>query len=411
MYPPKPKVNAVYCDHMSSEEEIYAALRRAALPLTKSWDRLRSAKRIGIKFNQAFDPDKIVYFHDQYQELVSMNVARATLRLLREETSAELFCAEISVFKRDRDPEPGPTFPLLVLLKEFDVQFVDGNLPPHKIVETPGGGQLFKEYLVPADVVEADAFVNVQKMKNHLFSGVTLCMKNLFGLLPQEPLGRSRAYFHHLVRIPYMLADLGRIFDPTLNIIDGLVGQAGREWGGEGRVGNVLMAGDQVVATDACGATLMGHDPKGDWLSDCYHRDRNPLRVASEAGFGTVDLDQIDFQSEVEAPVAEFHTDMIDPMERIISWHRTTSEQALYYRDHRKKFLDQYAGEYILLQQGVVQWHDKDSVFHGSRRDLAGDDPDQALWFKYVDPDEAEGEHYEIYERDLEKVKAIALAQ
>ena len=31
--------------------------------------------------------------------------------------------------------------------------------------------------------------------------------------------------------MPYMLADLGRIFNPTLCIIDGLIGQAGREWG------------------------------------------------------------------------------------------------------------------------------------------------------------------------------------
>jgi hypothetical protein len=48
----------------------------------------------------------------------------------------------------------------------------------------------------------------------------------------------------------------------------------------------------------------MGHDPQGDWLTPPFHRDRNALLVAAECGFGTVDLDEIDFHSEVKAPVA-----------------------------------------------------------------------------------------------------------
>jgi hypothetical protein len=56
-----------------------------------------------------------------------------------------------------------------------------------------------------------------------------------------------------------------------------------------------------------------------------------------------------------------------------------------------------------------VRWHNKTSVFHGSRRDLAGADPDQAMWFKYVDPDEAEGEHFEVYDEVLSQLKAIKL--
>ena len=56
---------------------------------------------------------------------------------------------------------------------------------------------------------------------------MTLCLKNLFGLMPIQPAGRPRHYYHHLVRMPYMLADLGRIYNPALNILDGLVTQAG----------------------------------------------------------------------------------------------------------------------------------------------------------------------------------------
>lgn len=403
---PAHQVRAVHCDYAASDDEVYSALERATAPLRGAWARLQKARRIGIKFNQAWPPDKAVLFDGQYQELVSQKVARAVLRLLREKTTADLVCAEISVFKYDRYPGPGPTILLLPLLQEFGVEFVDGNLPPHKIYEVPGGGQMFRRYLLPERAVEVDAFVSVQKIKNHAFMGVTLCLKNLFGLMPQEPYGRSRQYYHHLVRMPYMLADLGRVFDPTLNILDGLVSQAGREWGGEPRITNALLAGDQVIATDACAAYLMGHDPRSDWLTPPFRRDRNALLVAAEAGFGTVDLDQIDFQSEVQAPLGEFHTVTTDSRSRVVQWRRTTAEQALYYRDHRRAF-DQYAGEYILLQDGEVRWHDANSHLEHSRRRLASANPGHAMWFKYVDPQEAEGEKYEVYERALAGLKEL----
>lgn len=399
------QVRAVHCDHRASDEEVYAALARATAPLERAWAKLKTARRIGIKFNQAWDPDKLRYFEGQLQELVSTSVARATLRLLRERTSAELVCSEISVFSREQHPELGYGMPLLPLLREFGVEFVDGNRPPHKTYAVPGGGQMFRQLLLPEGAKEVDAFVSVQKMKNHAFMGVTLCLKNLFGLTPQEPLGRSRQYFHHLVRMPYLLADLGRLFDPALNIVDGLVAQAGREWGGEPRIADTLMAGDQIISTDACGAHLMGVDPRADWLTPPFHRDRNALACAAEAGFGTVNLDEIDFQSEVRAPVAEFHAEVTDPREMVVSWRRTTAEQALYYRDHQRELVDRHAGEYILLQEGEVRWHSPDSTIRESRRALSGSRPDQGMYLKLVDPDEAEGEHYEVYERALEDIR------
>jgi len=402
------QVRAVHCDHRADDDEVYAALERATAPLGRAWARLRAAKRIGIKFNQAWAPEQVAYFEGQRQQLVSDKVARATLRLLREKTDAELFCTEISVFKHDRNPDPGPTILLMPLLREFDVEFVDGNLPPHKVYPVPGGGQMFRQYTLPQRAVEADAFVSVQKMKNHGFMGVTLCLKNLFGLTPQEPYGRSRAYFHHLVRMPYMLADLGRIFDPALNIVDALVAQAGREWQhGEPRITDALVAGDQVVATDACATHLMGHDPQGDWLTPPFHRDRNALLVAAEAGLGTVDLDEIAFQSEVEAPLAAFYAIKTDPASTVIKWRRTIAEQALHYRDHQREFVAQYGGQYILLQDFDVVWHEETSDLPHSRRAMARKRLGHGIWFKYVDPQEAEGEHYEVYERALERIEEL----
>ena len=397
-------VRAVHCDYRVDEEEVYAALKRATDPLTETWDRLRRAKRIGIKFNQDKEPHRRVYFEGQLQQLVSTKVARAFLRLLRERTDAHLLAPDVSYYTVYNGATVEQTNTFAQIYRDFGVEYVDGTQPPYKWVDVPGGGQMFERYLLPQDAVEVDEFVSVAKLKNHAFMGVTLSLKNLFGLMPTEPEGHTRHYFHHIVRMPYMLADLGRIFDPVLCVVDGLVGQAGREWGngreeGPTQIANTLIAGNHTIATDACAAHLMGHDPQSDWLTPPFHRDRNSLLVAAEGGFGTVDLDEIDFQSEVTAPVGAFYAAQTDSTATNISWRRTTAEQALFYVDQRQQLIDRYAGEYILLQAGEVRWHNPVSDLRASRRKLAGDQPDEAMWLKYVDPDEFEGERYGVYQR------------
>ncbi|HEY3343074.1 MAG TPA: DUF362 domain-containing protein [Anaerolineae bacterium] len=394
------RVRAVHCDYRSTDDEVYAALKRATDPLDKTWARLTKARRIGIKFNQDWPAKQVVYHMGQRQQLVSDVVTRATLRLLRERTKAELFAVDVGVTGK---PDDETQTQILNVLKEFDVPFVNGHYDPLEWVETPGGGLMFRKYPLPRSTIEADEMISVQKLKNHAFMGITLCLKNLFGLMKTPPDGRPRAYYHHLVRMPYMLADLGRILDPALNIIDGLVCQSGEEWGkGETPlICDTLIAGDHVIATDAVGAHLMGHDPQSDWLTEPFHRDRNALLCAAEGGFGTVNLNEIDWQSEVQAPLGKFYSKITDPLDTVVSWRRTTAEQGLFFREHRQELIGKYAGEYILLQMGEVRWHDKSGKLNLSRRVLSGVNPEQAMWLKYVDPNEDEGEHYEVYEHTL----------
>ncbi len=399
------RVRAVHCDHRASDEEVYQALVRATAPLERSWEKLRKARRITIKFNQAWTPEKLVYLDGQLQELVDYKVARATLRLLRERTTAEIVCTEISVEGLSQHTVE-ETITLMPVLREFGVSFVDGNRPPLRTFQVPGGGVMFKQYLLSESVVDTDAFVSVQKIKNHAFMGITLSLKNLFGLPPTPPFGRSRAYFHHIIRLSHVLVDLGMLAQPALNILDGLVGQSGREWGGEGRICDTLMAGDHTIATDACGAHLMGFDPLSDWPHQPFVRDGSALHVAHEYGFGTADLKQIDFASEVQAPIASFRTQETDPLETVLAWRRSTCEQALYYRDNQKKLVERYAGKYILLQDNEVKWHSPSSELGISRRELAGMSKQSAMFLKLVDPEEAEGEHFEVYEDTLARLRA-----
>ena len=83
-------VRAVHCDHLASDDEVYAALCRAAEPLTRAWEQLERARKIAIKPNMRWNPEHIAYFEGRRRELVDDAVLRATLRLLRERTSAQL---------------------------------------------------------------------------------------------------------------------------------------------------------------------------------------------------------------------------------------------------------------------------------------------------------------------------------
>ena len=389
-------VRASHCDHRASEEEIYEVLKRTTDPLERSWKKLEKARRIVLKFNMIKPPERIEYFAGRRRELVDDAVARAVLRLLRERTTAELIATDTYPYGNGHvTPDD---FNYRYILDDFGVRYVDSNLPPFATYDVPGGGCMFDRYLLNAIFAEADEVISIAKMKNHAFMGITLTLKNLFGLPPMiPPEGRTRSYYHHLIRLSYVLPDLGMITKPCLNIVEALTGQWGREWGGEGRICNALMAGDHPVATDACGMTLMGHDPHSDWPTPPFRRDRNHLLIAAEHGFGTVDLNEIDFVSEVEAPLAEFDSVSTDPDATVANWRRTTCEQGLIYQDEQRKLIDRYRGEFIYMQDGQVVWNGDNPSNLGSRRKLSGDKKDSALWLKYVDPAEGEGERFERY--------------
>jgi uncharacterized protein (DUF362 family) len=394
------RVRAIPCSHQASGEEIYERLKSITAPLDRSWARIEKARKVGIKFNMQMRTEAVRRIGGRRQELVDEDVVRASLRLLQERTDAELFVIDTSMVPAGQ--RPGHDFNMAPIFEEFGIPYVEAGDPPFERYKVPGGGTMFSEYQLSAALGEADAFVSIAKMKNHGFMGITLCLKNLFGLPPIPPHGRVRTYFHHVIRLSYVLPDLGLITQPCLNIIDGLTGQARREWGGEGRICDVLIAGDHVIATDASGMHLMGTDPHLDWPHPPFRRDRSPIAVAAEHGFGTANLEEIDLDmGGLQPPLAEFDSEELVPGERVKSLRRSACEQALFYREHRQRLCDQYAGSYIFLQDGNVVWSGTEPDKAGAVQDVSGERKDRAVWLKLADPDEREGEHIGVYERIL----------
>jgi len=134
-----------------------------------------------------------------------------------------------------------------------------------------------KAYAMPAVTQTCDVLIDVAAMKTHVLTGVTLGMKNLFGLLP-----RPRSGFHD--KVDAVICDLSRLRKPDLVVLDGLVAMEGQgPLSGEPVALGVLIAGRDVVAVDAVGCAVMGIDP----------RRIKHLRLAHERGIGEIDLAKI----------------------------------------------------------------------------------------------------------------------
>jgi uncharacterized protein (DUF362 family) len=99
---------------------------------------------------------------------------------------------------------------------------------------------------------EYDVFVSAPVFKNHVFTTVSLGMKNLWGCIPDA----YRMYYHHV--LDHGIVALAKELRPDLSIFDGLVGLRGRgPMDGQPVVMNTLMLGE-TGAAEAAALEVMG---------------------------------------------------------------------------------------------------------------------------------------------------------
>jgi uncharacterized protein (DUF362 family) len=124
-------------------------------------------------------------------------------------------------------------------------------------------GMAAKEIKVAGRVLEADFLINVPTMKTHVATGVTLCLKNLKGVLPEAEKRRS-----HFLGVNKFVTDLNSIVRPDLCVIDGTIAMEGDgpTQGTPVHLG-VLLIGNDPVATDMIATRVMGLDP---WQFKCF---------------------------------------------------------------------------------------------------------------------------------------------
>lgn len=117
------------------------------------------------------------------------------------------------------------------------------------------------DFYLPGTLERADLVVSLPKMKTHHWAGVTLSMKNLFGVLPGIYYGWPKNLLH-TVGIAQSILDITATVKPHLAIVDGIVGMEGDgPIMGTPKAAGVLVMGRNLPAVDATAARLMQIDP------------------------------------------------------------------------------------------------------------------------------------------------------
>ena len=199
-------------------------------------------------------------------------------------------------------------------------------------VKVPWGGYMFPAYDLNHSFVDCDTYVSLSKLKNHWIAGVTMALKNNFGITPcslyggdcgaggnENPRQERGAVCHNGkigppagvpqeldpgtprdpgYRVPRITADLAGARPIDLAIVDGVESIRGGEgaWnaGVEMVQPGLLLAGRNAVSTDAVCAAVMGYDPRAERGAKPFLRGDNTIRLGEAVGIGTADLSKIE---------------------------------------------------------------------------------------------------------------------
>jgi len=153
------------------------------------------------------------------------------------------------------------------IVPRFEDLFVDLNLDDVTRIHPERQFSRLRKLYLPNTVLGADLLVSLPKMKTHHWTGATLSMKNLFGVVPSGVYGWPKNPLHW-AGIHECIADLHAAFPRQFAIVDGIVGMEGDGpiQGVPKRVG-ILVAGNDPVAVDATCCRIMQIEPlKIDYL-------------------------------------------------------------------------------------------------------------------------------------------------
>jgi uncharacterized protein (DUF362 family) len=225
-------------------------------------------------------------------------------------------------------------------LVEFENTNALGEGKQYSLLKVQSKPYVFPGFQVNHSYEDCDFFVSLGKMKNHEEMGLTICIKNLFGITPLDVYGDREKVFHYGQvqapsgvpteldphsnryegwRLPRVVVDILGARPVDLAIADGIFSMVGGEgpWvlGSKPCHPGLLVAGKNCVNTDAVAAAVMGYNPRADRQEAPYRVFKSPkshppeqlqpgdelfqyadnmMLLAEAAGLGSADLNKID---------------------------------------------------------------------------------------------------------------------
>lgn len=202
-------------------------------------------------------------------------------------------------------------------------------------LSVPWGGYIYPAFDLNMRYEKTDVFVSLAKLKDHANAGITMSVKNLFGIAPtsiygdhvdgagkpainEESITPRGDTFHRGIRrppggapqeldptssrswrqrVPRITADLFGARPVDLCLVDGIETNRGGEgpWikGAEPIQPHLLFAGRNGVCTDAICAAAMGYDPAADH-EEFPFMGENHLALLADKGIGTNVVSEIE---------------------------------------------------------------------------------------------------------------------
>lgn len=244
-------------------------------------------RRILLKPNLVeFDPAGVINTHPA--------LLTAAVEAFRRLGAREVIVGEGPGHRRDNEYLLAASG-LAAALADTGARYVDLNTDAVERVgllsRYTGLGHLY----LPRSVLHADLVVSMPKLKTHHWAGVTLSMKNLFGLVPGSIYGWPKNVLHW-AGIDHSILDINAALSgPRFNIVDGIIGMEGNgPIQGTARASGVVVFGPDPVAVDATCARLMAIDPT-----------RVKYLAAADAFLGNVASERIDQLGEPLQPLIQ----------------------------------------------------------------------------------------------------------
>ena len=148
------------------------------------------------------------------------------------------------------------------IVQEKRVEFVDLNRDELSKVKLKANYSGLGELWLPRKVLASDFVVSMPKVKTHHWAGVTLSLKNMFGIVPGMKYGWPKNLLHWH-GIDESILDICATVPIHFVIADGIIAMEGNGplQGTPRDLGKVVLADDPVAADATC-ARLIGFDPR-----------------------------------------------------------------------------------------------------------------------------------------------------
>ena len=316
---------------------------KKAIDLIGGIDQLVGGKTVTIKLNLTGGPRLKLGGLEAYRTYhVHPNFVAGTCALLHQAGAKRIILVESGY---SRDPledvmaRGGWDINMINASADGKVQWADtrnrGTWKSYSRLKVPWGGYLYPAFDLNQHYEKTDVFVSLAKLKDHANAGVTMAVKNLFGIAPTSVYGDNfdgaknpsvdestvsarGATFHRgnrrppdgvpqeldptsprhwSHRVPRVTADLFGVRPVDLCLVDGIETNRGGEgpWikGVQPIQPHLLFAGRNGVCTDAICTAAMGYDPTAGHKKFPFMGD-NHLALLAEKGVGTHVVEQIE---------------------------------------------------------------------------------------------------------------------